>query len=157
MSIYLLESKIPQNLYFLSKNNMNDKMLIPRIPDNYMTRNGYEDNKTKRVCFAPSVDQCLMALSMKLPNEEMFVHIIDPNISKKVLEKIIYYPTQKQVPDVKITGEIWILKPIKVFCIGKIKVIGDAGEPGIPYTYGKYTAELYKWNWKWIEKYSKEV
>lgn len=155
MSIYLLETKTPSSFYFfLSKNNMNDKVLIPRIPDNYMTRNGYEDNKTKRICFAPSVDQCLMALSMKLPNEEMFVHIIDPNIDKKELEKITYYPTQKQVPDVKITGEIWILKPIKVSCIGKIKVIGDAGEPGIPYTYGNHTAELYKWNWEWVERYN---
>lgn len=158
MSIYLLESKIPQNLYFLSENNMDHKVLVPRIPDNFMTKNGYEDNKTKRVCFAPTIDQCLMGLSMNLTNKQFFVHTIDPSISRKELEKIIYYPTKKQVPDVKITGEIWILKPIQIICIGKIKVIKDAGEPGIPYTYGNYTAELYEWIWEWKERYnSKEV
>lgn len=154
MSIYLLEAKIPQNLYFLSENNMDKKTLIPRIPNNFMTKNGYEDNKIKRVCFAPSIDQSLMGLSMNLTNKQLFVHIIDPYIDKKELEKIIYHPTEKQVPDVKITGEVWILKPIKIFCTGKIKVIGDTGEPGIPYTYGNHTAELYKWNWEWVERYN---
>ena len=91
-----------------------------------------------------------MGLSMNLKDKEFYVHIPDPEIS---INKLIYKPSIKEVPDSKITGEVWIKVPIKIICIGKILVTGDAGEPGIPYTYGNgQTAELYKWNWKWIER-----
>ena len=36
-----------QKYYFLSENNMDQKVLRPRIPNNFMTKNGYEDNKAK--------------------------------------------------------------------------------------------------------------
>lgn len=63
-------------------------------------------------------------------------------------------PTKKQVPDVEITDEKWICEKVKLICIGKILCIGDKGEDGISYTYGhEYKAELYEWNWEWIEKY----
>ena len=143
-------NKKEKKYYFLSENDMNEKVLQPRIPNNFMTKNGYEDNKTKRVCFAPTIDQCLMGLSMNLKDKEFYVHIPYPEIN---INKLIYKPSIKEVPDSKITGEVWIKVPIKSICIGKILVTGDAGEPGIPYTYGNgQTAELYKWNWKWIER-----
>ena len=143
-------NKKEKKYYFLSENDMNEKVLQPRIPNNYMTKNGYEDNKTKRVCFAPSINQCLMGLSMNLKDKEFYVHIPDPEID---IKKLLYKPSIKEVPDSKITGEVWIKVPIKIICTGKILVTGDAGEPGIPYTYGNgLTAELYKWNWKWIER-----
>lgn len=138
----------PQQLYFLSRISMDDEIIKPRIPDNFMTKHGYEDNKTPRVCFAPSIDQCLMALSQKCKGFELYVHVPE-DINKKYVK----YPTKKEVPDVDITGEVWITKPVTLQCIGKIKVIGDAGEDGIEYTYGDKTAELYKWNWKWLYKF----
>ena len=143
VTIYLSRN---QNYYFVSESN-DIKSLVPRIPDNYMTRHGYEDSKTPRVCFAPSINSCLMALSQKCTGMELYVYIPDGNYE-------IYHPSVNQVPDVNITGEVWIKSKVRVKKIGKIKVIGDKGLDGHPYRYGNKTAELYDWDWKWIEKYS---
>ena len=39
-----------QNLFFLSEISHDDEILTPRIPNNYMTRNSFENNVTPRVC-----------------------------------------------------------------------------------------------------------
>ena len=134
-------------LYTLSKDNLDNKTLQPRVPDNFLIRNGYEDNITKRVCFATSIGKCLTALSTNNTNTEFYVHIPDPNKKYKV-----YEPSIKKVPDVKITNEHWIKEPVKLKCIGKILCIKDAGKDGIKYKYGDKEAELYEWEWKWLEK-----
>jgi hypothetical protein len=60
-------------------------------------------------------------------------------------------PTRNQVPDVHITGERWICKPVKIECVGKIKVIDDDGKPGRKYTYGNgIEAELFGWKWHYV-------
>ena len=138
-----------KKMYFISSSSMDNKVLTPRVPDNYFTKNNYEDNTTKRVCFAPSVDKCLMAISMKLEGEELYVHT---PIEGQQLN--IVHPSVKQVPDAKITGEIWVTNPVKIKCIGKIKVIGDSGKDGHKFKYGEnHYAELYDWDYEWIEKY----
>ena len=110
-----------------------------------MIKNGYEDGKIKRVCFAKSIDGSLRGMSQNLKGIKLYVHIPDGNYD-------VYNPTIKEVPDCKITGEVWIKEPVKLKCIGLIEVINDTGEDGIPYKYGNNTAELYDWDWKWIEK-----
>lgn len=137
-------SKNPE-LYFLSSISMDDEVLQPRIPDNYFTRSGYEDSRTPRVCFAPSIDQCLMGLSENLEGKEFYAHIPE-DVHK------LTHPTKKQVPDCEITGEVWITKPVVVQCVGKIKVEKSIGD-GIDFTYGNNTASLYKWKWKWLYKF----
>jgi hypothetical protein len=138
-----------KKMYFISPTSMDNKVLTPRIPDNYFTKNNYEDNVTKRVCFAPSVDKCLMGLSMNLKDKEFFAHI---PIEGQQLN--IVHPSVKQVPDSKITGEIWVTNPVKIKCIGRIRVTGDSGKDGHKFKYGeKYYAELYDWDYEWIEKY----
>lgn len=136
-------------LYRLSKSNLNGKIIKPTIPDNFFTRNGYEENKTPRVCFATTIDKCLMALSYNCDGDEFFVHIPDNyNYRRKK-------PTVHEVPDSAITSEIWILEPVKLKCIGKIKAkIPSGDDSGIPFKYGNNTAELYNWDFKWINKLS---
>lgn len=135
-------------LYHLSTKNLDNTTLTPRLPDNFLTKNGYEENTTKRVCFTTSIDKSLMAMSMNLKGVELYVHEpVSYNLTTKK-------PSVKEIPDSKIIGEVWVLEPVKIKCIGKIKVIEDTGDPGIPYKYGDKTAELYKWNWEWIEKYN---
>ena len=134
------------NTYFISTTNMNSKTLKPKVPVNFFTKNGYEDSKTKRVCFAPSIDQCLMGMSYNCTGKEFYVHIPDSDVSFTT-------PSQKDVPDSKITGEIWATDEVKLRCVGKIKVLKDKGTPGKKFTYGNNkTAELYEWDWKWITK-----
>lgn len=144
------QSTKSQKIYHLSQSNMNGKTISPRIPSNYFTKNGYEDGKTARVCFAKSIDMCLRALSQKCTDMELYVHIPDGNYN-------IYNPSTKEVPDCKITSEVWIKEPVKLKCIGKIKVIKDKGEDGIPYKYGNNTAELYDWEWKWMQKINESI
>ena len=134
-------------LYHLSSNNLDGKTISPSIPDNYFTKNGYEDNKTKRVCFSTSIDGCLRGLSQNLTGKEFYVHIPIDNFD-------YYKPSTKEVPDSKITGEVWIKNTVQVKCIGKIRVIGDTGDDGLPFKYGNHIAELYDWNFEWIDKYN---
>lgn len=140
-----------EQLYSLSQKE-NIKTLTPRIPDNFFTRNGYEDDKTPRVCFSTDISKCLMGLSSRCTNKKYYVY--QPDGEYKVIS-----PSKKQVPDVEITNEKWICEKVNVKCIGEILCIDDKGEDGIPYTYGpnnEYTAELYEWNWKWVKKYKKD-
>ena len=137
-----------EKLYFISESSdWDDGRMMPRIPDNFMTRNGYEDNTTPRVCFSTSIDGCLRALSMNLAGKEFYVYTPDPDGIYDVIT-----PTVKQVPDVKLTHERWITTPVDTVLIGKIKVIKDAGGPPLEYKYGDKTASLYDWEWKWISK-----
>ena len=142
-----IEESSHNKVYHLSQTNLDGKTIQPTVPSNYMTKNGYEDGKTKRVCFATSIDGCLRGLSQKCEGMKLFVHIPDGNYN-------IYKPSNKEVPDASITGEVWIKKAVKMKCIGQIYVIGDKGEDGIPYKYGDKTAELYDWEWKWIDRFN---
>ena len=132
-----------KGLYHISKSK-NITNIKPEVPDNFMTKHGYEDDKTPRVCFTPSINQCLMGLSRNCTDEEFYVYIPDG-------EYKTHNATIEEVPDSKITGEVWITEPVKVKCVGKIKCTGDSGSKGYEYNYGdKYTAELYDWEWKQI-------
>ena len=142
-----IEESSNNKVYHLSQTNLDGKTIQPTVPSNYMTKNGYEDGKTKRVCFATSIDGCLRGLSLKCEGMKLFVHVPDGNYN-------IYKPSNKEVPDASITGEVWIKKAVKMKCIGQIYVIGDKGEDGIPYKYGDKIAELYDWEWKWIDKFN---
>jgi murein DD-endopeptidase MepM/ murein hydrolase activator NlpD/calcineurin-like phosphoesterase family protein/uridine kinase len=131
-------NNINYNLFHISQHNLDNKTLNPSIPNNYMTKNNYEDNKTARVSFFTSIDGCLRGISQKCKDIEFYVHI--PIIDKDTKIKHI---TNKDVPDASITEEVWITTPVKVKCIGLIKIIDDKGEAGISYKYGDKTAELY--------------
>lgn len=147
---------VMRNLFFISKDgDYNETIVQPRIPDNYMTQNGFEDNKTPRVCFSTSIDGCLMGLSQNITNKEFYVY--HPVGKHKVIT-----PTEEQVPDVKIIKERWICEPVELTCIGKIKAIDVNGphDDGIPYHYGKnkeHEARLYSWGYKWIEKFNESI
>ena len=137
------------NLFFISANK-DIKELVPRIPNNFFTKNGYENDSIPRVCFSTDIGKCLMALSMNCTDKKFYVY--SPIGNYKIIS-----PTKRQVPDVEITNEKWICEKVKLICIGEILCTGDKGEDGIPYKYGQnneYYGELYEWNWKWIKKYN---
>lgn len=133
-----------KNKLFHISENSDIKMLNPRIPTNFLIDKGYEDGKTSRICFATSIDGCLRAMSANLKGKTFYIYNPDQ-------DQTIYIPTKDEVPDCKITGEVWVKNPVNLVCIGSIKV-EEAKEKGLPYKYGKNTAELYDWNWHWIEK-----
>lgn len=124
---------------FVSEAKFEDgKTLDPRIPNNYFTKHGYEDDETPRVSFAPSIDKCLAGLSKNVEGKTFYVYSPDD-----ISECEIYKPNSKAVPDSDITGELWCTNPVKIKRVGKIKVTGNRGELGKSFTYGDKSAELF--------------
>ena len=133
-----------EHLYHLSETNLDGSTVTPKIPTNFLIKNGYEDSTTPRICFAPSIDKALTTMSQNLKGRDFYVHTPDGVVETK-------HPTAEEVPDVGVTGEIWVTKQVKLKCIGKIHVVSDDGKPGITYSYGDgKTAELYGWKWDWV-------
>ena len=146
---YVKESSLQHDVkvYFISEKNMSGELLKPRIPSNYFTQNNYEDKTTPRICFSSSIDGALMGLSKNLKGKKLFIHTPISNIDA-------YKPTTEQVPDCKITKELWYTKPVKIKCIGVINVIKAKNKNGHKFTYGKdKSAELYEWDWEWDLKF----
>ena len=142
---YINESNIDEYKYYHLSKESDLSIVEPSIPDNYMTKNKFEDHKTKRVCFAPSINQCLMAMSRNLTGETFYVYTLYESDYKKIKK-----PSVNQVPDVNITGEVWITDSVKVKYIGKIRVTGVSTNDGYSYMYGddkKHKAELYDWDY----------
>lgn len=142
---YMLFENRNQQLFHLSSLNLDNEILKPRIPNNYMTQNGYEDNVTKRVSFSTSIQGCLIGMSQNLKNKILNVHIpsdpIDTNHiinTKKLKDK---------VPDAHLTGEIWITIPIKIKYIYKIKILQTDNH--FQYTFGpNKKATTYSWKYE---------
>lgn len=124
--------------------------LSPRVPNNFMTQNGFEDNKTARVCVSTSVDGALKAMSMNLKGKTLYVYSADiPNAE-------IYKPTMSEVPDAHITGERWIKRPVTLNYEKSI-VVGEAKDKEYNYNYGQNSATLYGWNYKKAMEYKLEI
>ena len=138
--------------YRVAPGNMDGETVHPSIPQNYFTKHGYEDNETPRVCFSTSIGGCLTALSRNLTDEILYVHVpeeLPPGCT-------IYHPTTAQVPDCKLTGEVWLDKPCKLSCIGKIKCHPTRGV-GKKFRYGDgQIATLYSWMFEWLERYEQK-
>ena len=133
-----------ENLFHVSSVKLANTTLEPRIPDNFLVRNGYEDNTTERISVCKSIDDCLTAMSRNLKNKDFYVYKLkNTNIKKKI-------PSVKEVPDSSITNEVWLLEPSEFELVGKIHVTGTKGD-GLPYTYGDNTAELYRWKWSYVK------
>ena len=133
-----------ENLFHVSSVKLANTTLEPRIPDNFLVRNGYEDNTTERISVCKSIDDCLTAMSRNLKNKDFYVYKLKNTNTKKKT------PSVKEVPDSSITNEIWLLEPSEFELVGKIHVTGTKGD-GLPYTYGDTTAELYRWKWSYVK------
>lgn len=151
ISKFLNEQKNFKKLYHISEENLDNKTLIPRVPDNFMTKNGYEDAKIKRVAFCTSIQGCLMALSANISGKVFYVHEpIDYNVRILFNKDII---TKKYVPDAHITGETWVLEPIKLKNVMTI-LVKSAKSKSYEYKLGDKTKKrLYEWNYDVISEF----
>jgi len=129
-------------LFHISTVPLTNTKFTPRIPSNFLTEQGFEDNTIKRISFAGDIDSALKAMSMNLKGKKLYVYKA-PSDTKFTI------PTKAQVPDVDITNEKWVTEPVEVELLGEIQV-GTAIEKPFKYTYGNNEAELYGWNWKKI-------
>lgn len=129
----------------LSEQELSERTLFPRIPRNRLTENGLEEGTIARVSFAPTVDQCLMAMYggtdiLYVYEPEMYGHLrIVEN--KDIVKECL-------VPDARLTGELWVTTPVKLKRIGVI-VVEDwtLMETSFQMKDGTW-ADCYGWRWK---------
>lgn len=132
-------------LYFISERKIENNILYPRIPNNYFTENKYEDDKHKRVCLCKNVEKCLTALSKNCKDLLFYVYVVEDTSKYQ-----IYKPNTKEVPDSKITEELWILTPVKIKLIGRIKCNDAKENEEYIFNYDNKTARLYDWDYEWL-------
>lgn len=97
-------------------------IMTPRIP---YSANPAECPNTKRVCFAPTVWQCLAGIcgtsKFSCILNELLYHSIPSGLQPAVYvtrRKLVTPP--KLVSDYEFTGEVWSLEPIEVVRIGYV-------------------------------------
>jgi hypothetical protein len=99
--------KTSGGLFHISTVPLKNLDFEPRVPDNFLVRNGYEDSITKRVSFAENIDDALKAMSMDLKGKTLYVY-------KAPAKTKFKKPNKSQVPDAEITSEKWVLEPVTV-------------------------------------------
>lgn len=84
-----------KTLYHISKNKVG--LMTPRIP-----ASEFEDQTTPRICFATSIQGCLIGANedKDIRGEVFHVYTIETDD--------YYIPSESEVADVKVTGEVWI-------------------------------------------------
>ena len=125
-------------LYHISELNHDGETFIPRIPEDAYTCD--EDIKHKRICVSTSIIGCIRAIDpcMWYPDTKWYVHV--PVELDNLYEKEhIYKPSEKDVPDVKVTREKWITKRVKMKCVGIVA--------------GHYYMHPGRDYFRWIEKF----
>lgn len=107
-------------LYHISESNLDNKVLIPTKPDNYMTRNGIQENTMMYVSFNQFIDKALLEMSStNLNGKTFFVH--EPiNYPKSITNPTELIPTLEQ------SNELWVTNPVKVRTIGKLKFMDSS-------------------------------
>ena len=90
--------------YFVSNQNFNEKIIIPRVPENIAS---HEDNISKRICVSKSLLGCIISLwSLITTWDEVYVH--------QCCSSNVITPLKRKVHDGYLTGEEWILEPVKM-------------------------------------------
>ena len=136
------------HLYHLSDLNHDGKTFRPRLPHSKSDDPEYEDQKTRRVCFASSMSGAYRAINDVGYTEKLYVHI-PTNLDEIIENGKLVKPSENDVYDVYNTGEYWIKQKVKLKCIG----------------FAEFTCSGYNNMWdmskpdrdrvriKWIEKY----
>lgn len=139
-------------LYHISSDNIDEKILDPRIPNNILTKIGAENNTIPRISFATEIKYALLAIgSNRLENGLKILYVFEPTDYKKI--KIL---TDKEisekgyVPDVEKTKEHWILNKTKVKYCGKIQLLNKTNK-FIEIKFGSLKIKNYFWNYKVLD------
>jgi len=98
-------------LYHLSERWLGQRVtLAPRIPRD---RAPFEDRRVRRICVAPTVQGCLLALRGCFYNRGVWWIYATSGVD--AVEPI-------SVPDASETGERWLLHPTEMVCVRRITI-----------------------------------
>lgn len=93
------------------------KIFTPRIPNN---GSGSEDRTIERICFSPTIPQCLSAIPNVIydferqweENNEIYITVYTLDTNECDVYFMDNQEVQQYVPDAFLTGEVWCLEPI---------------------------------------------
>ena len=137
------------------------KVFTPRVPkyldDTKFEKDDpyYEDTKIPRVCFSPSIEGAIHAITSQgdrigTGGEEMYVYIPEKPIEeyKRITNKEIV--DKKLVFDAKYTKECWITEPVKLILYGTIMIDQVYNHRAKPTAnkLAKVGIVSYKWHWQ---------
>ena len=137
------------------------KVFEPRVPkyldDTKFEKDDpyYEDTKIPRVCFSPSIEGAIHAITSQgdrigTGGEEMYVYIPEKPIEeyKRITNKEIV--DKKLVFDAKYTKECWITEPVKLILYGSIMIDQVYNHRTKPTANKQAEVGIvsYKWHWQ---------
>lgn len=91
--------------------NLNGCTVFPKLPESRME---VENSITPRICVSPSINGCLTATSRYEEGETLYIY--------ECYSEAIIQPTEKDVIDAPLTGEMWIVEPTIFRRFGTIKI-----------------------------------
>ena len=137
------------------------KVFTPRVPE-YLTKTKfgkddpyYEDTEIPRVCFSPSIEGALHAITspgdrIVTGGREYYVYIPEKPINqyKRITNKELI--DRKLVFDAKYTKECWITEPVKLILYGTIMVdqVSDVKLKTSVTGDAKLSVASFKWHWQ---------
>jgi hypothetical protein len=147
-------------VYYMSQEELNNRMVIPTIPDDAYAKLKVVDLTIQRIPFYPDVKHCIMGTDYNVINDNPKVwkvykpfrhqklHLID---NKGVVSR-------KLSPVAHITKEVWITSQCKMTYVGSIKILERAFRPS--YSFVAITDEpsqedqefnIYEWSYKVLD------
>ena len=102
--------KFPRYWYHLSKTLKEKEITLTPIDDS--TNRSYEEPAGARICVAPTIEQCITALTYNL-HQTFYIYRTKNIIKAKE-------PSENAIFDVEITNEGWIEIPMTFVKIGKL-------------------------------------
>lgn len=146
-----------RRFYIVSQDSNLEKHIIsPAVPNNFLSRGGYWDNKTPRIRIYNTLRDAISAtfLGQKLrPGTKLYVY----DVINLHPESLIGPVGLDKVPYFKDISEWWYLRNCSVKFIAEIE-IGDLKKT-LEYKYGprQTKAPLYRWEWsEVIPKYKEK-
>lgn len=101
-------------LFHISRQNLDGVTLYPRIPDNRLTQKGKENATVPRVCMSPFIEGCLRSITTTPACLSFNIYTTLDLVEEQ------YQPTEVEVMDAPLTGEIWVLEPVTLVYYGRL-------------------------------------
>ena len=148
------------------RKNLDGQVFRPRVPeylDPYDPKDtGFENNTTARVCFAPTIDGALNAITVNVQPtdpvkfDKMYVYIPEKPFNQYKHKTNMELIRDKDVYDANVTGEAWILEPVRLRLYGVIQVDQNRKvkrKKTVPTSENKRgDRNVFSYRWHWLVK-----
>lgn len=164
---YHFNSKGRKMYFHLSPDGFLDGQVFkPRVPkyiEPYDPDDKYfENSSTPRVCFSPTVEGALNGIICNMPRvntmiqTRMYVYTPEKPINQYKIKTNKDLVRDREVYDANVTGEIWVLEPVRLKLYGVIQIDQVSNvkrKKTVPTHTGDYDKrKIYKFKWHWLVK-----